>query len=485
MASRSPESYNPSLEPMVGDTAHRFSQARKAVAGGWVGSALEYYDFFIYATAASLVFPQLFFPSDNPAVAIVASLATYGVGYVARPVGAFVLGHWGDTHGRKQVLVACLILMGISTMAVGLLPTYAQAGVLAPVLLVVLRLVQGFAVAGEISGSSSMILEHAPFGHRGLYSSFTLQGVQAGQILAAAVFLPLARYMPRDAFMAWGWRVPFLFSVFAVAAGYLVRRRVAETPVFTEQRARGTAARAPVVQAFAESGADMLRVVCMALMNVIPVVTTIFGAAYAVQPGYGIGMRDDVYLWIPVLGNCVAVLVIPFVGQLSDRIGRRLPLVAGSLAAGLLSFVYLYAISIRHVPLAIGVSLVMWGGVYQGYNAVFPSFYPELFPSRIRVTAMAIAQNLGTMLTALLPALFAAVAPPGSMHVPATVGALTLGVTLIAAIAGWSARETSRIALRDLGDPDAIPVDEAEYQRRRTEAGTREPARRLRATGRV
>jgi MFS family permease len=196
-------------------------------------------------------------------------------------------------------------------------------------------------------------------------------------------------------------------------------------------------------------------------------------------------MRDDVYLWIPVLGNCVAVLVIPFVGQLSDRIGRRLPLVAGSLAAGLLSFVYLYAISIRHVPLAIGVSLVMWGGVYQGYNAVFPSFYPELFPSRIRVTAMAIAQNLGTMLTALLPALFAAVAPPGSMHVPATVGALTLGVTLIAAIAGWSARETSRIALRDLGDPDAIPVDEAEYQRRRTEAGTREPARRLRATGRV
>ena len=141
------------------------SQARKAVAGGWVGSALEYYDFFIYATAASLIFPQIFFPSDNQTVAIVASLATYGVGYVARPVGAFVLGHWGDTHGRKRVLVGCMILMGLSTMAVGLLPTYAQAGVLAPSLLVVLRLIQGFAVAGEISGSSAMILEHAPFGH--------------------------------------------------------------------------------------------------------------------------------------------------------------------------------------------------------------------------------------------------------------------------------------------------------------------------------
>src|SRR5512139_3092257 len=243
------------------------SQAHRAVAGGWVGSALEYYDFFIYATAASLVFPQVFFPSGNPTIAIVASLATYGVGYVARPIGAFVLGHWGDTHGRKQVLVFCMILMGVSTMAVGLLPTYEQAGILAPTMLVVLRLVQGFAVAGEISGSSSMILEHAPFGHRGLYSSFTLQGVQAGQILAAAVFLPLARYMPRDAFLTWGWRVPFLFSVFAVAAGYVIRRRVAETPVFAEQQARGALARAPIVQAFATSGADMLRVTCMALMN--------------------------------------------------------------------------------------------------------------------------------------------------------------------------------------------------------------------------
>ena len=156
------------------------------MAGGWIGSALEY-DFFIYAQAAALVFPQVFFPKGNPSVALTASLATYAVGYVARPVGAFVLGHWGDRHGRKNVLVLAMLLMGVSTFAVALLPTYGQVGILASVLLVVLRLVQGFAVAGELGGASAMIVEHAPFGRRGYYASFALQGTQAGQIIAAAV----------------------------------------------------------------------------------------------------------------------------------------------------------------------------------------------------------------------------------------------------------------------------------------------------------
>ncbi|MET0708042.1 MAG: MFS transporter, partial [Tardiphaga sp.] len=348
---------------------HDKSQSKKAAASGWIGSALEYYDFFIYATAASLVFPQIFFPSENPTVAIVASLATYGVGYVARPIGAFFLGHWGDTHGRKTVLILCMFLMGISTMLVGLLPTYQQVGMLAPVLLVILRLVQGFAVAGEISGASSMILEHAPFGRRGFYASFTLQGVQAGQILAAAVFLPLAAYMPNEAFNSWGWRIPFLLSFFVIVAGYIIRREVDETPAFAKEDQEGKVPRAPIVQAVKHSWRDMLRVVCMSLMNVIPVVATIFGAAYAVQPAYGVGFEKDVYLWIPVLGNMLAVFVIPFVGNLSDKVGRKPPIIVGALSSGLLAFGYLYAISIMNVPLAIFMSLLMWGVVYQGYNA--------------------------------------------------------------------------------------------------------------------
>jgi MFS family permease len=448
----------------------RRRETRVAAASGWIGSALEYYDFFIYATAASIVFPQLFFPTSDPAIGIIASLATYGVGYVARPIGAFVLGHWGDTGGRKKVLIACLFLMGSATFAVGLLPTYEQIGLLAPALLVVLRLVQGFAVAGEISGASAMILEHAPFGRRGYFASFTLQGVQAGQILAAAVFLPLAAFLPDGAFTEWGWRVPFLLSAFVVVAGYFIRREVAETPAFTAAGRQGDLSSRPVVQAVTECWRDMLRVVLMALMNVIPVVATVFGAAYAVQPGYGIGFPSELYLWIPVLGNLLAVLVIPIVGNLSDRVGRRLPLAIGSTAAGLLSFAYLWAISVQSVPWAIVLALLMWGLVYQGYNAVFPSFYPELFPTRTRVSAVAIAQNIGTALTAMLPALFVLVAPPGGTGIPLTIGAITFGITLVAALAALSSRETFRVPLEQLGDPAARPVPEQDYRRVREQA---------------
>jgi MFS family permease len=258
------------------------------------------------------------------------------------------------------------------------------------------------------------------------------------------------------AFNSWGWRVPFLLSFFVIAAGFVIRRKVSETPAFAAESDHGDIPRAPVAEAFRHCWRDMLRVVAMALMNVIPVVTSIFGAAYAVQPAYGIGFSKDIYLWIPVLGNMVAVLVIPFVGSLSDKIGRRPPIIVGALASGLLSFAYLYAISIHSVGATIVLSLLMWGTVYQGYNAVFPSFYPELFPTRTRVTAMAIAQNTGTLITALLPALFAFVAPPGSapagsVRIPLIVGSIVFGITIIAAAAAWSARETHRVPLEQLG----------------------------------
>jgi MFS family permease len=437
---------------------------KKAAASGWIGSALEYYDFFIYAQAAALVFPSIFFAKGDPQVAIVSSLALFGVGYVARPLGAFFLGHWGDTHGRKNVLVLCMLLMGGSTFLVGVLPTYSAIGVWAPLLLVILRLIQGFAVGGEISGASAMIVEHAPFGRRGYFASFTLQGVQAGQIIAAAVILPLSAMLSKDAFLSWGWRIPFLLSVVVVIAGYLIRRRVDETPAFQEEAVHGEIPKAPIVQAVRESGPDMLRVICMALMNAIPVATTVFGATYATNAAYGIGFSTSTYLWISVVGNAVAICLIPFVGNWSDRIGRRPLLIAGALSSGALSYLYLYFVSQDNVVMTFITAILMWGIVYQGYNAVFPAFYQELFPTRTRVTAFAVSQNIGTAITAFLPSIYAAVAGPGS-NVPLIVGTFTFGCAIIAAIAAFSARETYRVHMNDLGVKGARPVAREEYER--------------------
>src|SRR6476620_2569201 len=458
---------------------------KKAAASGWIGSALEYYDFFIYAQAAALVFPNIFFPSNNPQVAIVAAFATFGVGYVARPIGAFVLGHWGDTHGRKNVLVLCMLLMGGSTFLVALLPTYAAVGVIAPALLVFLRLVQGFAVGGEISGASAMILEHAPCGRRGYFGSFTLQGVQAGQIIAAAVFLPLSAVMSPEAFQSWGWRIPFLLSVLVVVAGYMIRRRVNETPAFEEEAQHGEVPKAPIVQAVSENGSDMLRVICMALMNAIPTAVTVFGATFATSASYGVGMSTTAYLWVSVVGNVVAVILIPFVGNLTDRIGRRPVMIVGCLGSGILAYPYLYFVSQDNLPMAFLFAMLMWGVVYQGYNA--------LFPTKTRVTAFAVSQNIGTLITAFLPAIYAAIVGPTpsacvvdkkfapdvvvdgqtcraladsiDSTVVWTVGSITLGLAIIAAIACYSARETFRIHLNDLGNKDAVPIPKEEYDR--------------------
>ncbi len=459
---------------------HDIGQTRKATASGWIGSALEYYDFFIYAQAASLIFPTIMFDKTDPKMGIVGALGTYAVGYVARPIGAFVLGSWGDRHGRKNVLVLCMLLMGFSTFAVALLPTYQQVGFLAPVLLMALRLIQGFAVAGEISGSSSMILEHSPFGRRGYFGSFTLQGTQFGQILAAAIFLPLATFLSEDAFKSWGWRIPFLLSVFVIVAGYVIRRRVDETPAFTEENKEGAVAQAPIAVAFKESGGTILRVFMIQLFNIIAVTTSVFGATYATNKDYGVGFAASVYLWIPILGNICAVAVIPFVGNLSDKIGRRPLIMFATIGCGLLSFAYLWSISQKNVPLAIFFSLLMWGTVYQGQNAVYPAFYPEQFPTKTRVTGMAIGHNLGTAGSSAMAFVFPLLAPPGSGNVPLVVGGVTFLICCIAFLGAYLSPETYRLRAEDLGVPGAQPIPEDEYLRLRQESIDRAKAQRTR-----
>ena len=424
---------------------------RKAAMSGWIGSALEYYDFALYSLAATLIFPTIFFPSENPTVGIIASLATYAVGYVSRPVGAVVLGAYGDRHGRKKVLVFAMLLMGFATFAVGLLPTYGQVGLLAPALLVVLRLVQGFAVAGELGGASAMIVEHSPDAKRGFFASFSLQGTQVGSILATAVLLPLAAALPADQFGSWGWRIPFLLSAVVILAGYFIRRSVQEPPTYAAQAGGAeTKRRFPLVELIRTRPGALVRCILMTFTNVIGMATLIFGVSYATQKGYGNGFSSSEFLWVTLVANIAAVVTIPLFGALSDRIGRRLLMAAGGMVGGLLVGVYLWAIEQGSLPLVFVCVVIVQGIFFQMWNATFATFFQEQFPMRIRVTGFAVSQNIGLMIASFFPSIFTAIAPPGSTGIPFTIGLTTLGICLVSAVATLTSSDTKGTSLEDL-----------------------------------
>lgn len=427
---------------------------KRAAMSGWIGSALEYYDFALYSTAAALVFPTIFFTSDNPTVALIASLVTYAVGYVMRPVGAVVLGAWGDRHGRKNVLVLAMLMMGFSTMAVGLLPTYQQVGVWAPAALIVLRLIQGFAVAGELGGSNAMIVEHAPDGRRGFFASFSLQGTQAGSILATAAMLPLASLLPQAAWMGWGWRVPFLLSAVVIIAGYVIRSRVVEPPAFEAQQAAAEKAhekrKFPFVELITKHPWVTLLCIVMTFTNVNGMATMVFGVSFATQKGYGVGFTSSDMLWVTLFANIVAVITIPIWGMLSDKFGRKIFMIVGGIGGGIGAGFYLMAVQAKAYVLMFVIIFFVQGIFFHMWNATFATFYQEQFPMRIRVTGFAISQNVGLMIASFFPSIFAAIAPPGSTTVPMTIGIATLVISLLAVGATALVPETKGKSLAEL-----------------------------------
>jgi MFS family permease len=429
---------------------------KRAALSGWIGSALEYYDFALYSLAAALVFPTVFFPSGNPTVALIASLATYAVGYFIRPIGAIVLGAWGDRHGRKNVLVWAMFLMGLSTFLVGVLPTYAQVGALAPILLVVLRMVQGFAVAGELGGASAMIVEHAPDARRGFFASFSLQGTQAGSILATGALLPLAAFLPADAFHTWGWRIPFLLSSVVILAGFIIRRRVQEPPAFAAQAETAAKRRLPFIDLLRTHPWGTFRCILMTFTNVIGSATLVFGVSFATAKGYGIGFSTSDMLWVTLVANIVAVATIPLFGALSDRIGRRSLMIFGGIGGGVLSGLYLWTIEQGNLFLVILMVILVQGLLFQMWNATFATFFQEQFPMRMRVTGFAVSQNVGLAIASLFPTLFTAIAPPGSTNVPLVIGLVTFAIALVAAGAAFFTPETKGTALADLGQRDPV-----------------------------
>ncbi|MFF4571594.1 MFS transporter [Streptomyces sp. NPDC001410] len=423
-------------------------QPRKAATAAWIGSALEYYDFFIYGSAAALIFPKVFFDASDPATATLLSLATFGVAYAARPVGALFLGHVGDRLGRKKIMVFTLILMGLSTFLIGCLPTRAQVGTLAPVLLVLCRVLQGISAAGEQASASSMSLEHAPPDRRGFFTSFTLSGTQGGQLIATLVFIPVAQ-LPEDQLLSWGWRVPFWLSVAVAVVGYVIRRRLQETPAFSRQAATEGVVRLPLAVLMREHWADVLRVIAGALIASVSTIFTVWALAYATSEA--VGMSRTSMLWVGALANLVALAAIPLWATLSDRIGRRPVYLIGAVGSAAAMAGYLWAISTGSYPLTLTLGIIAFGLVYSAANGVWPAFYGEMFATRVRLSGMAIGTQIGFAVAGFAVTFAAEIAGPGGDDWQA-VALFTAALCVPPTLAALSARETHKVPTELLGE---------------------------------
>ncbi|GAA2506002.1 MFS transporter [Streptomyces gobitricini] len=429
---------------------------KRIVAASLIGTTIEWYDFFLYGAAAALVFNRLFFPGSDPLVGTLLSFLTYAVGFAARPLGALVFGHYGDRLGRKKLLVLSLLLMGSATFAIGLLPTHATIGTAAPVLLTVLRLVQGFALGGEWGGAVLLVSEHGDAGRRGFWASWPQTGAPAGQLLATGVLSALTALLSDAAFTSWGWRVPFLLSGVLVVVGLWIRLSVDESPVFKAALARAEAREAetsraermPLVAVLRHHWRDVLIAMGARMAeNISYYVITAFILVYATT---STGLSKQTALNAVLIASAVHFVVIPAWGALSDRIGRRPVYLIGAVGVGAWMFPFFALVdtgSSGSLLLAVTVGLVLHGAMYAPQAA----FFAEMFTTRVRYSGASIGAQFSSV-AAGAPAPLIATALLAEHGSSTPIALYVIAAALLTVVAIACARETRD---RDLADDAA------------------------------
>jgi len=419
-------------------TTERKGGMASVVFAGSIGTVIEWYDFLIYGTAAALVFNTLFFPNIDPLAGTLASLATYSVGFVARPIGGAIFGHFGDRIGRKVMLMITMGIMALGTFAVGCLPTYQQIGVWAPILLVILRFIQGIGLGGEWGGASLMVVEHAPEGRRGLFGSLVQIGFPLGLVTSSGVFA-LVTQMPDADFKSWGWRIPFLLSILLLGVGWFVRARVPETPAFEKIKRRGDIAKNPFVEAVFKNPRSFLVAVGLKISEVSWVyILTIFIVVYATGQ---LGLPRTLLLNAIFIAALVEVLTIPLFGWLSDHVGRRAFYFLGTVFTAAFAFPLFWLLGTKE-PLVIVLTVVV--ALSLGHGTMFglqSAYFPELFGTRVRYSGA----SFGFQTAAALGGGFApiiATALAGTMGGTAGVSMMLILLALITFVATLCARET-------------------------------------------
>ena len=402
-----------------------------------IGTTIEWYDFFLYGTAAATVFNRLYFPTFDPLTGTMAAFATYTVGFAARPIGGIVIGHYGDRIGRKSMLVLTLTIMGVATFGIGLLPTYAQIESWAAVALVALRLLQGFGVGGEWGGAVLMAVEHAPPGARGFYGSWPQIGVPAGLLLSTAVFAQFAR-LPEAQFLAWGWRVPFLLSIVLVAVGLVIRLRILETPVFTRMKRERIGSQRPALEVLTTHPREVLLAIGARLAeNGAFYIYTVFVLVYGTQK---VGIDRQIVLSGILIAAACAIVAIPICGAISDRVGRRPVYLFGACATALWAYPLFRLFDTGSTPLvwlALVVALVFAHSPMYGPQAAFLS---ELFGARVRYSGASLGSQLASVVAGgLSPFIATALLPYGRGALAAYVIAMAL-VTIVSVLAASETR---------------------------------------------
>jgi MFS transporter, MHS family, shikimate and dehydroshikimate transport protein len=404
-----------------------------------VGSALEWYDFFIYGTAAALVFGELFFPKFDTFVGTLAAYATFGAGFIARPFGGLLFGHFGDRIGRKPMLVITLLLVGGGTFLIGLLPTYNSIGIWAPILLLLMRLVQGFGAGAEYGGAVIFAVEYAPPGKRGFYGSCAPLGVVVGNLMAAGVFY-LVSELPHDDMLAWGWRIPFLISILLFGVGLFIRARVAETPVFETVGDTRPKLTMPAIEAVRRHPRSFMVVIGARLAeNGLGYLFPVFGLGYLINT---LHMARGTAISGVMLGNAAEVFGVVFFAWLSDKVGRRPVYMGGALFCAAFAFPFFWLADTRDPTLvAIAFMAVMGigGGAMFGPQA---AYFAELFGPRLRYSGFAFARELGSILAGG-PSPFIAALLVGYMEgAPWGVACYVIMLSLITALSIWWGPET-------------------------------------------
>lgn len=423
-------------------TDEKTSSIKLVAMASLIGTTIEWYDFFLYGTASALIFNRLFFPEFDPLVGTMAAVGTFSVGFIARPIGGIVIGHFGDRIGRKSMLVLTLIIMGLATFLIGLLPTYEQIGPWAAVALVVLRVAQGFGVGGEWGGAVLMAVEHAPARLRGFYGSWPQIGVPAGLLLSTGVFSLVTR-MPEEAFLSWGWRVPFLLSLLLVGVGLLIRIKILETPSFEKIRESGSEARQPIIEVITQYPKQVLLAMGARIAeNGAFYVYSVFVIVYATQQ---VGMDRTTILSGILLAATLELMAIPFFGLLSDRVGRRPVYLFGAIVTGLFAYPLFLMLDTGSTPIVWTALIIAFVLSHAAMYAPQAAFLAELFGARVRYSGASLGSQLASVIAGGLSPLIALALL--NTYGDSARGPLALyiaGMALVTIVAVGLASETSK-----------------------------------------